>query len=265
MCELLGLSASAPVDVTLSFGHLAAHGGPGGHPDGWGVAFLDGTDARVWRDPYAAATSPWVRCLADNPVTSRLVVAHIRRATRGALQLANTQPFVRELFGRVHVFAHNGNLPDLHSVTPLTHFQPLGETDSELAFCEFLTGIADGDDAPSTIRSAFAQTARRLRDLGPANLLYASGGRLLVHSDRRTQASGAIEPPGLWLLERQCEPVAVGENAPAGIDVRGTALRVAIVASVPLTSEPWHPLARGSILEIVDGEISCQLALDQMP
>ncbi len=41
---------------------------------------------------------------------TRLLISHIRHATRGALSLANTQPFGREFGGRTHLFAHNGRL-----------------------------------------------------------------------------------------------------------------------------------------------------------
>ncbi|WBT38038.1 class II glutamine amidotransferase [Hyphomicrobium sp. DMF-1] len=257
MCELLAISASAPVDVRLSLLRLAAHGGPAGQPDGWGIAFADGRDAHVWRDPHAAAGSPWVECLQRNPIRSELVVAHIRRATQGAVSLGNTQPFVRELWGRTHTFAHNGNLGTALSASRVTalRFWPIGETDSEAAFCAFLDDIARTDGSAADIHARFADTVRRLRAMGPANILYAGGGRLWVHADRRKQPSGAIEPPGLWLLERSCAPNgAADETAP--FTVSGDALKVVLVASVPLSAEPWRPLPRGAVLEIAGGRIA---------
>jgi glutamine amidotransferase len=251
MCELLAISASAPVDVRLALSRLAAHGGPAGQPDGWGIAFAEGNDTHVWRDPHAAAGSPWVECLQKSPIRSKLVVAHIRRATQGGISLANTQPFLRELWGRTHTFAHNGNLaidPSADRGT-VSRFQPIGETDSEAAFCAFLDDIARTDGSTEVIRARFADTVRRLRAKGPANILYAGGGRLWVHADRRKQPSGAIEPPGLWLLERSCEADSRARES-AALSVSGNALKVVLVASVPLTSEPWRPLARGTVLAI---------------
>lgn len=257
MCELLAISASAPIDVRLSLSRLAAHGGPAGQPDGWEIAFADGRDAHVWRDPHAAAGSPWVECLQKSPIRSELVVAHIRRATQGARSLANTQPFVRELWGRTHTFAHNGNLGTVPSAGRVmaSRFQPIGETDSEAAFCAFLDDIARTDGSAEEIRARFVVTVKRLRARGPANILYAGGGRLWVHADRRKQPSGAIEPPGLWLLERSCAPnAAANETAP--LAVSGNALKVVLVASVPLSLEPWRPLARGAVLEIAGGTVA---------
>ena len=40
------------------------------HPDGWGIAYLAGDDAQVWRDPHAAADSPFARFLSTDPITS---------------------------------------------------------------------------------------------------------------------------------------------------------------------------------------------------
>jgi predicted glutamine amidotransferase len=80
------------------------------------------------------------------------VIAHIRHATQGAVSLANTQPFVRELRGRVHVFAHNGAVGALPASARGNcgggRFQPIGETDSEVAFCQFLGRLAELPDEP---------------------------------------------------------------------------------------------------------------------
>ena len=53
------------------------------------------------------------------------------------MKLQNCHPFIRELWGQAWVFAHNGDLKDFNP--PLQgDFLPIGETDSELAFCLLL-------------------------------------------------------------------------------------------------------------------------------
>ncbi len=265
MCELFALSASAPVDIKLSFAELASRGGNTGiHRDGWGAAFLEGRDVRLFREEFAAAFSPWVQCLQDHPIQSDTVISHIRHATRGGIKLANTQPFVRELGGRVHVFAHNGYLDD--AVFPdkasELRFQSIGDTDSEAAFCLFLECVAaNGGTGESADRNfaKFATFARRMRDHGPANIIYASDGYLFIYADRRTQRPGVIEPPGLWILRRQCSAHAELTFAGAGVSVAGTALNVVLIASVPLSNEPWQPLERGTAIEVRNGHIVTQL------
>lgn len=264
MCELFALSASKPVEIKLSLAELASHGGATSiHADGWGVAFLDGRDAHVFREPAAAARSPWIECLQTHAVRSSTVVAHIRHATQGAISLANTQPFVRELWGKVHVFAHNGHLGDLlrERSCRTSHFQPIGETDSEHAFCILLDALSaqvgpDSANADDRILEAFSAFASDMRRRGPANIIHASNGRLLVHADRRTQRPGVIEPPGLWMLERSCGGLHPDNRPRAGVEVTGVATDVVLFASVPLTSEAWRPLEQGSVLAVQSGKIT---------
>ncbi len=264
MCELFALSASSPVDIKLSLSELARHGGETGiHADGWGVAFLEGRDARVIREPQAAAFSPWVKCLQDHSLRSDTVIAHIRHATRGAISLANTQPFARELDGCAHVFAHNGDLGDAMLLQQASshRFMPIGETDSEAAFCRFMDAFAacpkpDADNRANAMLSTFKSFVCQMRDLGPANVIVAANGRLVVHADRRTQRPGVIEPPGLWMLERSCITASAAPFAGGGVCFDGQAVGVVLVASVPLTTEPWQPLERGCVLELHKGQVA---------
>jgi glutamine amidotransferase len=253
MCELFALSASAPVDVRLSLGELVRHGGETDHHrDGWGVAFADGRDFRIFKEAGAAASSPWVGCLADHPIRARTVAAHIRHATQGAIASENTQPFVRELGGLIRVFAHNGDLGPRAAWTA-ARFHPAGDTDSEAAFCALLDeAAAQGATGPLSL-AMFAAFAERAAAKGPANLIYAEPGRLLIHADRRKQRDGAIKPPGLWMLCRQCVQTSAAAS-PVKIDAT-VETKVVLFASVPLTDEPWTPLEPGSVLEAVDGEI----------
>lgn len=263
MCELFALSASEPVDVKLSLAELARHGGETGiHADGWGVAFLEGRDAHVFREPSAAARSPWIECLQTHAVRSSTVVAQIRHATQGAISLANTQPFVRELCGQIHVFVHNGHLGALprEASSPRACFRPIGETDSERAFCILLEILSSqvtpgADHEAGLMLEAFTVFTREMRQRGPANIIHASNGRLLVHADRRTQRPCVIEPPGLWMLERTCKVPPPVPESHAGVSLAGSATHVLLLASVPLSNEAWQPLAQGSVLLVESGRV----------
>ena len=65
-------------------------------------------------DNQPAATSPIAELIKRYPIKSRNVIAHIRKATQGIVQLENCHPFLRELWGRHWIFAHNGDLIDYH-------------------------------------------------------------------------------------------------------------------------------------------------------
>lgn len=259
MCELFAMSTHHPATVTLSFAELARHGGlVGPHRDGWGLAYYEGRDAHLFREAEPAATSASLRFLQEHPFTATTVVGHIRRATQGARTLANSQPFVRELGGHAHVFAHNGDLTGLAAVAPgVATYQPIGDTDSERAFCALLERLrplwqAAGGVPPLDARlAAVAAFAAHLRPLGPANFVYADGDAIFVHAHRRNQGDArGIAPPGLHLLCRRC---AAEPGAIAGLDLGAAPQDVVLVASVPLSGEAWQPLDEGEVVALADG------------
>jgi predicted glutamine amidotransferase len=264
MCELFCLSSRLPTRVTFSLRKFADRGGLGSHNvDGWGVAFHDGREARLYKEPEPAGDSPWLAFIQERRLPTRLLISHIRRATRGALSLANTQPFARELGGRTHLFAHNGRLEGIDDrfAASKGRFRPVGDTDSELAFClllERLSPLWDGGAVPPLAARLAAVTglAADLRALGPANFLYSDGEVVFGHGHRRTQADGTIAPPGLWCLQRAC---AVDREAlaPAGVTIEPAAgpQEITLLASVPVTDEQWRPLAEGEIVVVADGQV----------
>ena len=131
MCELLAMSARIATTVHLSLEEFSRHGGLSGpHKDGWGIAWYDDRDVRLVKEAFPAAGSACVRFIQGNPFVSPLVISHVRKATRGEVALRNCQPFVRELGGAWHSFAHNGDLAGTERAAALraAAFRPVGET-----------------------------------------------------------------------------------------------------------------------------------------
>jgi predicted glutamine amidotransferase len=264
MCELLALSSSQPVRLTFSLRTLASRGGAAGSShDGWGVAFYQGQDVALFREPAAAADSALVRYLETQGPPTDLAISHIRHATRGAVSLANTQPYVRELGGRTHVFAHNGDLPGIYrnEALALGAHRPVGQTDSEHAFCALLARLSAlwgaGSPPPLETRMLVLGTfAAELRTLGPANFLYSDGDALFAHGHRRLQASTRrADPPGLWLQQRHCQPSDPVPDRRAGASITQGEQAVHWVASVPLTGEDWRPMSEGELIAVRGGEL----------
>ncbi len=270
MCELFAVSSARPARVRLRFAEFATHGAPvhGGNPDGWGAAYFDGPEAHVLREPLPAVRSAFARVLEDHDFHSPLVLAHVRRASRGPVALANTQPFSRELGGHRHVFAHNGDLPDIQSRWPLEAdgvpacWQPIGQTDSEHVFCQLLRQLAPLWHAANGVPSVAARLdvvtafAARLRPIGPANFLYSDGDVLFAHAHRRRQADDGIRPPGLYQLRRRAAGVHLQEAG--GLEVHSHYHEVhalTLLASVPLGPGHWQPLAEGRVLALRAGEV----------
>lgn len=144
------MNCNVPTDIVFSFTGFALRGGQTDtHHDGWGIAFFEGAGVRHFVDHQAAIHSPIAELIKNYPIKSKNVIAHIRKATQGEVMLENCHPFVRELWGRYWVFAHNG---DLKEFAPVLHgpFRPVGTTDSEQAFCLILQELSErfGDTCP---------------------------------------------------------------------------------------------------------------------
>jgi glutamine amidotransferase len=265
MCELLAMSSLRPVRLTFSLETLAAHGAASGrNRDGWGAAFYQDKDVALFREPSAAGDSPLVRFLESQGPSTTLAISHIRRATRGAISLSNTQPFARQLAGRMHVFAHNGDLPGIEHSEALAYgrYQPVGTTDSEQAFCALLERMHELWLSPSLLPAlderlnVIVQFAADLRRLGPANFLYTDGETVFAHGHRRLHAdTGELKPPGLHLLSRQCADANETVHV-SGMSVAPGFQEVSLIASVPLTGEEWRPLAEGELVAVSAGRVT---------
>jgi glutamine amidotransferase len=256
MCELLGISAAAPVSARFSLRRLARRGRTAGEPiDGWGVVLHDGGDVRCYREPEPAGKSAWLRFVERHQPPARILISHIRLATAGTVSLRNTHPFVRELGGRMHSFAHNGRLPGIEALTAgrETCFRPVGESDSERAFCALLGRLAALWRSAAPSAEARLAEVRRfaadLRGLGPANFLYSDGEHLFAHGHRRHQLSGRIESPGLWHLACSCTDAGMAvRHAGVALAADAAPQHVDVFASVPLSRAPWRPLAEGDVV-----------------
>jgi glutamine amidotransferase len=265
MCELFALSSSLPTKVSLSMAEFSKHGGlTGFHKDDWGIAFYAENDVQIIRETIPAIKSDFIHCLKDYNFSSNLVISHIRLATQGKVKLKNTQPFCRELGGKMHVFAHNGDLKSIETSKniKLGRYRPLGETDSEYAFC-FLMNLMEelwtSEKLPELearleVVSYFSAI---IRNLGSANFIYSDNEILFVHGHKCTREdSKGILTPGLFTLRRTCSPAREGLKI-EGLDLRlrGEKQEVLLVASVPLTNENWIPLAEGEIQAIANGSV----------
>ncbi len=262
MCELFAFSGEHPALLRLSLREFASHSREGRNADGWGIAhYLDG-DVRLLKEPIAAHDSACLRFIEQHPVRSSLVLSHIRRATQGAAAVRNCQPFVRELGGVMQAFAHNGHLERRAlEAMGVQSFRPVGETDSELAFCALLEQLrplyaqAAAVPALHERRRVVAEFARQLRALGPANFVYADGDALFAHGHKRIHDDLTIRPPGLHLLCRSCDADS------AGFDARGLQIAPthpdgaqALLASVPLTADArWRALGEGELVVVRAG------------
>jgi predicted glutamine amidotransferase len=165
MCQLFGLSCNTASSVTVAFTGLSARGGrTGEHSDGFGLAFHDGVGCRLFIDENRASDSALAVFLRRLPIRAGTVLAHVRKATQGPVQLANCHPFLREWGGRYWSFCHNGNLLDFSPRLNGIHL-PVGNTDSERAFCWLLQQLRERfRTRPAEGWRAFAPVLAELAD-----------------------------------------------------------------------------------------------------
>lgn len=266
MCELFAMSARRPANIRLSLSELATHGGVvGPHRDGCGVAFYDETDVRCFREVGPVEGSKLLAMLERHDYLSHTTLVHLRKAIQGGRALKNTQPFLREFGGRMHSFTHNGMLSGIEAAEPLSRFLPVGDTDSEHAFCVLMGAMAElwrGRAIPALeLRlQVFTTFAQRVRALGPANFIYSDGDALFVHADQRTQDDGLVAPPGLYMLNRRCsEHGQLPTMAPIKLRQQASDQAVTLFASVPLTEEGWSPLQRGEVVVARQGVVGVRV------
>ena len=271
MCELFGLSGSLATTTTLSMERLARRGDRGGHlSDGWGIGFYDGPDVRLFREPEPAGDSVWVRFIGERQIKSHLVMSHLRHATQGEVSLRNTQPFARELGGRMHLFAHNGRFPGIEQRFEGAgqRHAAIGSTDSEIAFCALLDRLTPlwvaGSPTLEARLAVVSCLAQELRQLGPANFLYADGELLFAHGHRRLQPDGSTAAPGLHVLHREMDtPNSLSPSARAVLTaVAGREDRRALAPDLPAAAQRavLRSLVQHGLLEEEVGELRMTLA-----
>lgn len=272
MCELLGMSSNHRTTINLSLTTLAQRGeNPKLHGDGWGVAFYEGNDVRLIKDSGEAKNSPWVDLIKAQEIHSHDIIAHIRKSTIGEVSYRNTHPFIRELCGRVHTFAHNGTLKDIQSNTHYssTQYRPVGTTDSEYAFCILMDKMKDiwkkKNHVPhlKSRMEIIKEFTHDMKKLGTLNFLYSDGETLFAHGHQRHDPiTERVEWPGLHYLQVICDRKERGfvESNKTGIALKGDNDIVTLFASVPLNDDNWHPLAEGQIMAVTKGEIRSSAA-----
>ena len=251
MCQLLGMNCNVPTDIVFSFTGFATRGGrTDEHKDGWGIAFFEGAGVRHFVDHEAAISSPVAELIRRVPIKSKNVIAHIRKATQGRIALENCHPFVRELWGRYWVFAHNGDLKDFAPSLD-GGYRPVGNTDSELAFCYLLQELRRrfGDQAPplAALKTALRELTTAIAAYGTFNMMLSDGNALFAHCST-----------ALYYIVRQ-HPFRQARLADEDLKVDFAQLttptdRVAVIVTAPLTAdEQWSQFASGELIVFVDG------------
>lgn len=246
MCQLLGMNCATPTDITFSFRGFSQRAGvTSDHCDGFGIAFFEDKACRLFVDNQSAVESPIAELIRNYPIKSRNVIAHIRKATQGKINLENSHPFSRELWGRQWIFAHNG---DLHGFQPeLTgRFTPVGNTDSELAFCYLLEQLVKhfGYTEPSLdqIFDLLLEISPQIAEHGTFNFCLSNGQALFSYAITKLH----------WLVREY--PFQPAQLIDLDVEVDFSEVttaddRVAVITTEPLTqNEVWQAYQPGEMI-----------------
>lgn len=252
MCQLLGMNCATPTDITFSFRGFSQRAGiTSDHSDGFGIAFFEDKACRLFVDNQSAVESPIAELIRSYPIKSRNVIAHIRKATQGKITLENSHPFIRELWGRQWIFAHNG---DLHGFDPVLtgKFTPVGNTDSERSFCYLLDHLVAkfGYVEPSLedIFSVLEEISPQVAEHGTFNFCLSNGKALFSYATTKLH----------WIVREY--PFQPARLIDLDVEVDFSAFttpedRVAVITTEPLTdNEKWQAYQPGEMILFQDGK-----------
>ena len=240
------------------------------HPDGWGVAFYRERTPHLIKSVDKAMDDQIFKKVSG-VVSSQTVVAHIRKATQGDLNILNSHPFQ---YGK-WIFVHNGNLKNFDQYknkliekidVGLRPFV-LGSTDSELVFYLLLSflkekiALSEENFPAEHLKSAIESTVNFITDFsGPlyggtksapqenhltmlitngSHMMALSGGQDIHYSTYKTACGERDTCP---YYSNFCE-------APA--EKLGEKINHLIFSSEPLKGENiWTQLEKGQLIGV---------------
>lgn len=229
MCELFGASSKEELCLNeylkVFFSHSVEH------PDGWGLAFLEGNASMIEKEPLCANKSRYLQARMSQEIYGRNVFAHIRYATIGNVEFENCHPMTKvDNSGRRWTFMHNGTIFDYPPLYPYTKKQT-GDTDSERVMLYLIDRINEESDkkgAPLSDRERFYLLDEIISDMAAGNklnLLIYDGNITYVHTNYKNS---------LYYLQKDADTV--------------------LFSTKPLTSESWQPLPFMTLLAWQDGK-----------
>ena len=189
MCELFGASFNKQAGIQFAFTNFRERGRA--NPDGWGLAWYpDDKSSQIIKEAKPAAESPMSKFLTtQNTLKSKIFISHVRIATGTPHVHSNTHPFGRIYNRRDFVFAHNGSLSGFENLE-LSGYYPLGDTDSEYAFC-FLLGFIREAQIKTWSPNRFEILKRKLQKInehGKFNCIFSDGEYLFCYHTNSERA-----------------------------------------------------------------------------
>ena len=258
MCELFGASFNKQAGIKFAFKNFRERGES--HPDGWGLAWYpDGKSSQIIKEAKSADTSQMSNFLTtQNTLKSKIFISHVRSATGTAHIHSNTHPFSKTLRRREYVFAHNGfeSPPGAFKREfSLKSYFPLGETDSEIAFCHLMDFFKESSQRLEN-EIDFAVLSKKLylmNQHGKLNLIFSDGEYLFCYHTNN-QSSNSLKyvrrsaPFGHVKYKDSEQEFSLSET-------KDRSQKGYIVSTKAQSDEEWIDFAPGQLIVFKDGEI----------
>ncbi len=245
MCELLGLCFNTPIRPNLSYKGFRRRSEE--NPDGWGIAFYPDKSVQIIKEPIEADESLLSEFIGNySKIKSEIFISHVRLNSVSKPAFMNTHPFQRELHGKEYAFAHNGTLKNYEGEFDNTYYKPVGNTDSEAAFCHLMNNIMK-KNIESWDYSQFKwlyNEIKYINSFGKFNCIFSDGDYLFCYLDMNGYK-------GLSYLHRKAPYSHMhleDEHFHLHLKKQGETKKEGhIIATRPLTDEIWHSFNYGEL------------------
>lgn len=227
MCEIFAASSPKAIHLNSYLDEFFLHSME--HPNGWGLALLDGHNVSIEKEPVTAIRSKYLKERMRSSIDVKACIAHIRYATIGREAYNNCHPFTGvDSSGRRWTLAHNGTI---FNYPPLERYSALqtGETDSErilLYLIDCVNGFQNAVGHALSAQERISLVDSYIVNLAPdnkLNLVIYDGELLYVHTNY---------PSSLFCLQKD---------------------DAAYFSTEPLSKENWEQLPMTRLLVYQDG------------
>lgn len=229
MCEIFGLSSRVEFTANDCLYEFYSHSQ--NHPHGWGLACIARDNALIEKESVKASESNYLKERLSQPISAKIMLAHIRYATIGNVEYKNCHPFsLRDNTGRQWTLIHNGTIFDYPSLSRYVQKQT-GDTDSERILLYFIDRLNEAQNKKGE-RLAFEERFElfdsiicEMSEGNKLNLLFSDGKYLYAH----TNCKGT-----LYCLGKE---------------------NFTLFATVPLSDDEWQPLPFTRLLAYYKGRL----------
>ncbi|MCH6580097.1 MAG: class II glutamine amidotransferase [Nitrospinae bacterium] len=232
---------------------------------GWGFGWYPNDDygASIIKDAMANDTEALLNALQDGTsFRSTIFMCKVKGSGKQYTQ-HDTQPFRQSFGGYDWLFLHNGQLDrtalkELHN-DPSGLLEPMGKTDSELAFC-FLLGklLACSAKGLTDIRgSELLAWMEELDGLGTADFIISDGRSLAIYHGKNSERNLYFHR----VLPSEKPPVFESELVSLNLeDPRDSLRTVFLVTSFQLDEASFQPMDPGHLIIVRRGAVLGQPA-----